>query len=454
MHYRLRHRALMLSTLVLFAGLAAFACGGSKEAKPEKLVPEGVNLIGSIQVEEFLNDADLDSIFQALPMDEGGPQSTDQFLDEALVQTGIDFKEVSHASFFGDVSRLKKYAGVIIQGKFDEDAIIAVLQNNEEQPLVVTDYKGRLVHTAAEDHDQRALVVLGGDILVVGTREAVRAVIDVQDGDRDRASQEVRDALSDLGGGLVRLVVEVPAGALEDQLPLRDVPFLGGSVESLPAVLGVIQDLVLAGLAVDQDGQNLKLRAVLNFNSADSATAFGDFLAGILKLAAGFSPDAQTTELLNQLRVDADGTKVEISLEVAVSELSRLLGGLLGVSSVESSAPAIPVTPVVERAFRMVVMPTANHVPDGRSVAYNTTPPTSGDHWTGWADGGFHEEGLPDELIVHNLEHGKLVVSYNLAADEDVERLRSVMDSLGLAAVWGVTRPYDKIPEGTVALAA
>tara|TARA_B100000315_G_scaffold233669_1_gene246968 strand:- start:1397 stop:1795 length:399 start_codon:yes stop_codon:yes gene_type:complete len=99
-------------------------------------------------------------------------------------------------------------------------------------------------------------------------------------------------------------------------------------------------------------------------------------------------------------------------------------------------------------------MPTAIHVPDGQLVVYNTTPPTSGDHWAGWAECGFYEGGLPDELIVHNLEHGNIVVSYNLAAGEEVELLRRSLDSLGLAAVWGVTRSYDKIPEGTVALAA
>jgi hypothetical protein len=157
---------------------------------------------------------------------------------------------------------------------------------------------------------------------------------------------------------------------------------------------------------------------------------------------------------VERLKVDVDGATVEISLEVAVSDLSQLLSDLLSASSVEISPPAVPVKPALEPVPRIIMMPTALHVPEGELVAYNTTPPTSGDHWEGWADCGFHEEGLPDELIVHNLEHSNIVVSYNLAAGEDVELLRNVIDSLGLAAVWGVTRSYDKVPEGTVALAA
>ena len=60
-------------------------------------------------------------------------------------------------------------------------------------------------------------------------------------------------------------------------------------------------------------------------------------------------------------------------------------------------------------------MPSMNHVPEWQSVAYSTTPPTSGPHWDRWADRGFYPDGLPDELIAHNLEHGNIVVSYKSA---------------------------------------
>ena len=67
---------------------------------------------------------------------------------------------------------------------------------------------------------------------------------------------------------------------------------------------------------------------------------------------------------------------------------------------------------------------------------------------------GFYEDGLPDEQIVHNLEHGNIVVSYNLASDEEVDQLRDALDGVGLSEIWGVIRSYDNIPSGTVSLAA
>ena len=100
------------------------------------------------------------------------------------------------------------------------------------------------------------------------------------------------------------------------------------------------------------------------------------------------------------------------------------------------------------------IMPTRLHVSEDENVSYSTTPPTSGDHWDWWARCGFYEDGLPDERIVHNLEHGNIVVSYNLAPGAELDRLKDFMDNFELAPAWAVTRFYDDIPEGTVALSA
>lgn len=96
---------------------------------------------------------------------------------------------------------------------------------------------------------------------------------------------------------------------------------------------------------------------------------------------------------------------------------------------------------------------TADHVPAGRTVRYSTTPPTSGDHWAVPARCGFYPEGLADEETTHNLEHGNIVVSYNLTSQEEVAQLRKVMDGIELHDIWGVTRFYDKLEPGTVAAA-
>jgi hypothetical protein len=54
------------------------------------------------------------------------------------------------------------------------------------------------------------------------------------------------------------------------------------------------------------------------------------------------------------------------------------------------------------------------HVPDGTKVIYKTSPPTSGRHYARWIPPGVHEiEKTTPELLVHNLEHGNVVIYFD-----------------------------------------
>ena len=96
------------------------------------------------------------------------------------------------------------------------------------------------------------------------------------------------------------------------------------------------------------------------------------------------------------------------------------------------------------------------HLPEGTEIQYASFPPSSGDHWPPQVIQrcGFYEEGLPDEVVVHHLEHGNIVVNYNLPDPAQVQQLRGVMDSIGISNIWGITRSYGKIPQGQVAVTA
>lgn len=43
---------------------------------------------------------------------------------------------------------------------------------------------------------------------------------------------------------------------------------------------------------------------------------------------------------------------------------------------------------------------------------YNSDPPTSGPHWPNDAHKGIYDKELPDEQLIHNLEHGFIWISY------------------------------------------
>lgn len=66
-----------------------------------------------------------------------------------------------------------------------------------------------------------------------------------------------------------------------------------------------------------------------------------------------------------------------------------------------------------------------NHLAQGEAIPdYNSSPATSGDHSPSTADCGIYVSEIPDEIQVHNLEHGVIVIQYQPDFDRsDVQAL-------------------------------
>lgn len=73
----------------------------------------------------------------------------------------------------------------------------------------------------------------------------------------------------------------------------------------------------------------------------------------------------------------------------------------------------------------------ADHIPVGSPhPEYNSNPPSSGWHYAEPAREGFYDEELPDEQIVHNLEHGDIWIAYHPRLSQEIkEELKKIKDS-------------------------
>lgn len=72
------------------------------------------------------------------------------------------------------------------------------------------------------------------------------------------------------------------------------------------------------------------------------------------------------------------------------------------------------------------------HVGPGHGHTYNSNPPTSGPHFAQPAEWGIYKEEIPDEVLVHNLEHGGIWISYKPGIPEDViVKLESFREKYG-----------------------
>jgi hypothetical protein len=79
------------------------------------------------------------------------------------------------------------------------------------------------------------------------------------------------------------------------------------------------------------------------------------------------------------------------------------------------------------------------HVAPGEEVDYPQSPPVGGNHAPMWLECGVYDQELPEEYVVHDLEHGAIWITYR--GDDldsgDIERLAGHLPDNGLMS------PYD-----------
>ena len=65
------------------------------------------------------------------------------------------------------------------------------------------------------------------------------------------------------------------------------------------------------------------------------------------------------------------------------------------------------------------------HVKVGTKVEYNSNPPTSGNHYEVWTKSGVYDKPQDDRNMVHSLEHGYIILSYNCGLESSKFKVQS-----------------------------
>ena len=456
-------RKLALTVGITLLGLAA-ACGGDSgggSSESGGLFPQRANVVGSVASADALEAIDLD-LDQFLGMLSSNLQEEGEGFDKLFnieqFRPGGLFGDISRVDIFGEITDSDDvdYFGLLLNGSFDEPALIAALESISGEKLVQRQHKGSNVYSPADDPDEFDLSVLNDSTFVIGSGGAVNEVIDIESGDADAASGPIIDTFHDLDGGLFALAIKVPQD-LADGAELGSLLELG----DLPISMDFISALEIVGVGGVLEDGSLGLTVTMDFTTEDAAESLEVFINGIVALAGGFLADFGTAGLLDGLKVDRDGSRLVIEIEIPLSDIPDIFGDLLSPASVESfTSDGRPSgTPDIRVSGAVIGEPVPisqdiTHVPEGQRVDYNDVPPTSGQHWPATAPCGFYPDGLPDERVVHNLEHGNIVVSFNFTNPAQVTALRQVLDGVRQFDDWGVARSYDKIADGQVALAA
>ena len=83
---------------------------------------------------------------------------------------------------------------------------------------------------------------------------------------------------------------------------------------------------------------------------------------------------------------------------------------------------ALTPEPLSEDYSRIMLQEGASHVQEGTRVAYQSNPPTSGNHWSNPLRDGIYDTEKPDEAIIHSLEHGRVWISYNPSISDEAKQ--------------------------------
>lgn len=68
------------------------------------------------------------------------------------------------------------------------------------------------------------------------------------------------------------------------------------------------------------------------------------------------------------------------------------------------------------------VMEDSSHIPVGSALPeYTSNPPSSGPHYPQTARSGFRAQAIPDQNIIHNLEHGDVWIAFHPRIAENAE---------------------------------
>lgn len=72
------------------------------------------------------------------------------------------------------------------------------------------------------------------------------------------------------------------------------------------------------------------------------------------------------------------------------------------------------------------------HATPGTAFQYNSNPPTSGPHASNDAEWGVYDKELSDDVLIHNLEHGGIWISYKPGIDpEAVSKIALIAKEFG-----------------------
>jgi len=343
---------LFLSLLTIVLMLAAVACGSEStssvsENSEKVLVPQRAGMIARISIGSVLADNTIRNAYDEADKGTDAPTTLDELLQTSRDKTGLDFTAFKEATLFGDINDLSKvtpenglaasqgYFGVIISGTFKNDELIAGIESETGQKLESESYNGYKIYTITDtsNSNTNTLALLDESVLVTGSSEAIKDVIDVKNG-KPGLSGDLLATYENIDGSLGKLALSVPDEWLNQMQDEQDTGILSTSE------LEAFKEMKTISITFDKAGDNTNLEIKAGFSngaSANSAKSGIEELISNLKEFLKMSEDSSSTpetaaliDLLDSVRLSISDNWLILHLELTmdqVEEITPLLQG-------------------------------------------------------------------------------------------------------------------------------
>ena len=314
-------KKLLASCLVLFLILpVVISCTSAKSSDP-LLVPVTAKTVVEIQVGKILGNSALQLAYEELAkVNPAWPQTANDILNQLSQKTGFDLSSISTAVVFSDIESTGQpqntYAGVIASGTFNESTLIAKIQQQTQQTLTTSDYKGLTIYAGAQE--KFAIVFLSQIQLAFGTLKAVHDVVDVNKGDQPALSGSIINTLNRLSPALI-VGASVPPESRFKQLGQKVPQQNTLSLESF-------QNIDNIGFAIDQPSLSLSVRIDAHFSNTASIQDAKDTITGLISVVKGSSQDPNVKTTLGNIQVSTTNSWLSIRDLVNPADITTLIG--------------------------------------------------------------------------------------------------------------------------------
>ncbi|WP_136688010.1 hypothetical protein [Halorhabdus amylolytica] len=328
----------ILAVLVLVGGVAAagafIATGGdvpmlgaSGGSASLDAVPEDVDIVmyadGGI-VDDDTTKTMVNGVLEMSSQDPSysGPSNYDELLSEANSETALDVDAFDSATMFATYpegsAATAEYAGAVIESDWTEDDLVNSIEETGGSVQEQT-YAGTTVYVQTSEFGTDTwLAPLGDGTFVVGTEVAVTDAIDVENGDANALSGDLRSSFTDLRDGYVKFAATLPEDA-------------SGQAGSIPQGGRLAQNVRAASGVYYTSGEDVGMEVHLTGTDQSSAESVKESIDGLLSFAAVGAQDSPTADLIDAMEVSQDGQQVTITFEYPAQKLVTVMEQLSGV---------------------------------------------------------------------------------------------------------------------------